>query len=111
MIRLNICSFAFWGCNLVGTINLPTFLVEIGKQAFAFNSELEKVYIPKSVKIVGDYAFDNSGEWIVSGRYGEINSSGLEIYIQTGTDKSNLLSKWSSYDTGYISGISLIYTW
>ena len=106
-----IGSFAFWGCNLVGTITLPTSLVEIGKQAFAFNSELEKVYIPKSVKIVGDYAFDNSGEWIVSGRYGEINSSGLEIYIQTGTDKSNWSSKWSSYDTGYISGISLIYTW
>ena len=106
-----IGAFAFNSCNLNGTIVLPSSLTQIGNRAFGFNFDMEKVYIPKSVKIMGDYVFDNSGEWITSGRYGEINSSGLEIYIKTGTDKSQWSSKWSSFDTGYISGISLIYTW
>ena len=106
-----IGAFAFNSCNLNGTIVLPSSLTQIGNRAFGFNLDMEKVYIPKSVKIMGDYVFDNSGEWITSGRYGEINSSGLEIYIKTGTDKSQWSSKWSSFDTGYISGISLIYTW
>ena len=90
-------------------MTFPNSLKTIGAHSFAFCMYLEKVYIPKGVTTVEDYAFDNSGEYMGWGT--PTMWSELEIYIESGADKSKWGSRWARCDTGYVEYITKIYTW
>ncbi len=47
---------AFEGCNLTGTLDLPSAYV-IGDYAFAGNVNLEGIHLPETLQSVGSYAF------------------------------------------------------
>lgn len=55
IVRIN--DEAFFGCQHLISINLPEGLVEVGEKAF-YASALTKLYIPNSVRRIGDKAFD-----------------------------------------------------
>lgn len=57
-----IGNYAFYGCVLLGTVELPNGVEEIGESAFRYCNILTDVSMPSSVKKIGENAFG----WCVS---------------------------------------------
>ena len=47
---------AFEHCN-IKSVNIPDTTIEIGTHCFAYSEIVDKMFIPKSVQIIGEYAF------------------------------------------------------
>jgi len=45
------------GKDIIGDYIVPSFVTKIGKEAFSDNHKITKVFIPSSVKEIGDSAF------------------------------------------------------
>ena len=56
-----ISDDAFYGCDSIKTVLLPSTLTRIGDRAFYGCKDLESITIPASVTKIGDYAFSNTG--------------------------------------------------
>lgn len=54
-----ICEWAFYHCDSIETIELPTTLKFIGEKAFYFCSSLKEVYIGETVTDIYDFAFQD----------------------------------------------------
>ncbi len=52
-----IGSYAFYGCSVLTSVNIPNSVTSIGDRAFYNCSGLTSVTIPNSVTSIGDYAF------------------------------------------------------
>lgn len=53
----NIGDFAFWGCEELTSVTIPSGVVYIGDRAFSSCSKLTSVIIPSSVTTIGTSAF------------------------------------------------------
>lgn len=53
-----IGEYAFMSCNLSGDLVLPEKVTRIEWYAFAFNSNIKKIVIPKDIKEITSYAFE-----------------------------------------------------
>ena len=53
----SINSYAFMGCSWLRSINLPSGLRVIGGRAFSLCESLKSITIPSSIKEIGEYAF------------------------------------------------------
>ena len=56
---LEIGSYAFYGCNSVVNIKLPTSVTYLGDYSFANCTNLINIIIPQSVMLIEEYAFYN----------------------------------------------------
>ena len=56
-----IGAYAFYECEALEEINLPTTLVEIGERAFYYCSELTNMELPEGLEIIGADAFYRCG--------------------------------------------------
>ena len=52
---------AFYGCDSIKTVSLPSTLTKIGDRSFYGCKDLESMTIPAAVTKIGDYAFSNTG--------------------------------------------------
>ena len=52
-----ICDEAFWWCESLPDIVIPTSVTSIGDSAFSWCRSLSEIVIPSSVTSIGDYAF------------------------------------------------------
>ncbi len=52
-----IGDYAFYGCNLITSIDIPESVTSIGDYAFTACESLSKIEIPKGVTIIDGYAF------------------------------------------------------
>ena len=52
-----ICDCAFWGCNSLTSLTLPSSLQSIGDSAFEDCSSLTSLTLPSSLQSIGDSAF------------------------------------------------------
>ena len=52
---------AFYGCDKIKFISLPSTMTKIGDRAFYGCKDLESIFIPASVTKIGDYALSNTG--------------------------------------------------
>lgn len=57
-----ISSYAFYGCDKITSVTLPSTLSNIGKEAFAECSGLTAFEIPQSITELGDGCFKNCGK-------------------------------------------------
>ena len=58
---VEICTYAFGGCQALKKINLSDSITTIGPYAFAACESLTEVTLPKNLKTVGEAAFGGSG--------------------------------------------------
>lgn len=56
-----ISDDAFYGCDSIKAVSLPSTLTKIGDRSFYGCKDLESITIPASVTKIGDYAFSNTG--------------------------------------------------
>ena len=54
-----ICDCAFFGCDSLSEIVIPSSVTSIGDGAFSFCRSLSEIVIPSSVTSIGDWAFSN----------------------------------------------------
>ena len=55
----NIGNYAFWGCDSLASVTIPSSVTSIGHYAFEYCTSLTSVTIPNSVTSIGDNAFSN----------------------------------------------------
>ena len=85
---LKIATKAFYESN-IKSISLPDSLIEIGYYAFASSALDESIIIPKSVKIIRNYAFNNKN---------------LTIYCEVETKPSGYMKYWCLNEENVIYG-------
>ena len=54
-----ICNHAFWHCNSLSDIVIPSSVTSIGDRAFHWCLSLSDIVIPSSVTSIGDWAFEH----------------------------------------------------
>ena len=54
-----ICNHAFWHCNSLSDIVIPSSVTSIGDRAFELCRSLSEIVIPASVTSIGDWAFEH----------------------------------------------------
>jgi len=78
---------AFFECEKITSLSLPSGIEKIGESAFAHCSSLEKITISENVKSVGEFAFfacDSLKEISVSTKNQYFRSSGGALYTKQG---------------------------
>ena len=53
----SIGAYAFYGCDALEEVTLPSTLERIGGLAFGGCTQLTEITIPAGVKVIGEYAF------------------------------------------------------
>ena len=62
---VEICTYAFGGCQALNKINLSDSITTIGPYAFAACESLTEVTLPKNLKTLGEEAFGGSGVEVI----------------------------------------------